>query len=326
MKEVVAVPRLKAHSWSQWTLEAKPPLRADVAGLIRRYVGTRRVKCVSSVVNREERWIVRWAVFLGETGIRLDVATLDDALAFVPNFDKWDWSSSQRRQFISALRGFHDFLDRRGDARGNPWRHVPYPREVIREPRVLTAEECQRLLGAFDGSSWRDVRDRAAILFLWETGCRVSEAVGLNLEDIDLDRCQALVMGKGSRERTVPFTGRTAMALRAYMEVTRAVLANSRSVSALFLGQRGRRVHDDVIREGLNRAASRAGIPKHLWPHLLRHTYATQMLEAGVDLRYVQHLLGHTNIRSTERYTHVSGAKVRTLYDQARETIAHAAN
>lgn len=319
------MPRLKAHSWSQWTLDASPPLRPDAAGFIRRYVGTRRIKCEASVVAREERWIVRWACFLTDTGKRLDQATLDDALAFVPHFDKWDWSASQRRQFISALRGFHDFLDRRGDARGNPWRHIPYPREIVREPRVLTAEECSRLLGAFDGSSWRDVRDRAAIFFLWETGCRISEAVGLDLEDLDLDRCQALVLGKRKLERTVPFTGRTAMALRCYLEVTRPVLANSSNVAAVFLGRHGRRVHDDVIRQGLNRAASRAGIPKHLWPHLLRHTYATQMLEAGVDLRYVQHLLGHTNIRSTERYTHVTGAKVRGIYDTAREAITGSA-
>lgn len=308
------MPRLKAGSWAEYRTECAP-IAIDEAALVRRYVAWRRLGCAKNVADREERWVVRWVLHVAEQGGAWDRATEDDALTFARYFDAWDWAPGTRRQCIAALRVFYDYLLDRDLAERNPWKRIRPPREVVRAPRVLQGDEIARMAAALRRPHWRDRRDLAVLLALASTGARIAEVLGLDLADIDLEAKHALVCGKGSKERYVFFDDDAIDALRFYLHHIRGTL-NPVSTSAVFLGRHGRRLNADVVRESLKRAANRAGIDKHVWPHLFRHTLGTELLDNGADIRHVQQILGHTNIRSTQRYTHTAQRRLREVYDR----------
>ena len=311
------MPRVRSSVWSGFRVDAAP-LPPDDAATIRRYVAIRRL-AHPSIAGRDERFIVRWRCWLAERGRVFGEATEDDAVAFAGEWvPSWGWSVSSVRQGMTALRLFHAWLQDHGHAGANPWSRVRPPREVVHAPRVLSRSEIDGMLEVLRRPHWRDVRDRAILSLLWAGGLRIGELIGLDVGDVDLAHERVTVMGKGSRERHQPIEAAACDALRLYLRASRPVLAHSAQQQALFLGRHGRRIDPDVVRDGLRRAASRAGIDRHLWPHLLRHTYATDLLEHDVDLRVVQELMGHANIRSTVRYTHVAQARIRAEYARAR--------
>lgn len=158
-------------------------------------------------------------------------------------------------------------------------------------------------------------RDWAAMELLYSGGIRVSELTGLDVADLDMIELRVRVWGKGSKERVVPFGRQAAEALRSWLDA-REVLENTESGAALFLGQKGRRLDPRTVRSALERLTVEAGV-KHVSPHGLRHTSATHMLENGADLRFVQEYLGHSSLRTTERYTHVDARRLVETYQRA---------
>jgi integrase/recombinase XerD len=318
LREVVPLPKVKKDPWSAWSayrLDAAPPARPDDIALVRRYIALRRLAHGAKYAGQEERWLVRWICHLAQRGKRLADADTDDALAITELFDELTWAVASRRKFIGSLRKFHEWLVDQEKAERNPWRQVKPPRAEEKIPRVLPPAEQVRILEAANRPTWRDVRDRALVAVLQATGCRLSEVLDAQTGDLDLQAMTLRVTGKGRRERIAFLDDIAAGALRVYLDAVRPFLASS-PAGPIFLGRHGRRMHPDVARDALRRLAARAGIRRHVWPHLLRHSLATEMLENGADIRHVQEILGHRSIRSTQRYTHVAPSRLREVYDR----------
>ena len=214
----------------------------------------------------------------------------------------------------SALRRYFGWARRVGAVTNDPTAGLSAPRGEARLPRVLHPDELRSLLdesgpGGPDGA--RDLRDTALLELLYGSGLRVAEAAALDVDDLDLAQRRVRVWGKGSKQRLVPLSDPAADALRRWLADGRRELATEASpAAAVFLNHRGRRMTPRDARRVLDR---RAAAPTH--PHALRHTFATHLLDGGADLRVVQELLGHADLATTQRYTHVSKERLRSVFD-----------
>jgi len=217
---------------------------------------------------------------------------------------------------LSAIRSFYRYLLREKMVLTSPVEATSSPKLDKRLPSFLSIEEVNRLLEAPDLSTPQGQRDRALLELLYASGLRVSELVKLNLEQIDLDSCEIRVWGKGSKERVVLMGKPAAEALRAYLQQGRPKLFSTRirMTNALFINRYGERLIERRVQRILEKYSSLAGIGKKVHPHMLRHTFATHLLDGGADLRVVQELLGHANLSSTQIYTHVSKSQARKVY------------
>src|SRR5581483_5507068 len=218
---------------------------------------------------------------------------------------------------LAAARSFFRHLQLLGVRRDNPAAEVPLPRRPRRLPHTLSPGEAERLIQASAGTQPRALRDQALVEVLYGGGLRVSEAVGLDRASVDLERRVLRVLGKGGKERPVPIQRPAAESLRRYLARGRPYL-DARHRPELFLNARG----GALTRAGafliLRRLAAAAGLdPERVHPHLLRHSFATHLLEGGADLRSVQEMLGHADLSTTELYTHVSDRRRRELYFDA---------
>jgi integrase/recombinase XerD len=218
---------------------------------------------------------------------------------------------------LAAVRAYLRHLTLIGTRSDNPAASIAGPRRPRTVPRTLSPAEAERLVETAGGTSPRAMRDRALVELLYGAGLRVSEAIGLVKASVDLDQRIVRVVGKGSKERLVPLGRPAADAVRRYMALGRPHL-DRRHRPDLFLNARG----GALTRAGafliLRRLADRAGLePGRVHPHLLRHSFATHLLEGGADLRSVQEMLGHADVGTTERYTHVSDRHRREAYFRA---------
>jgi integrase/recombinase XerC len=222
---------------------------------------------------------------------------------------------------VAELRSFGNYLVREKVLEHNPFRAISAPRVPQRLPKYLTVAEVDALVAAPDTTTPLGLRDRAIIEVLYGAGLRVSELAGLDVRDADLRQGQVRVMGKGGKER-IGLLGRPAIrAVRAYLEAGRpALLAKGKGStipSALWLNHRGGRLSVRGVAMMLDKAGKHAGIRTHVSPHVLRHSFATHLLDGGADLRVVQELLGHANLVTTQIYTHVSQSRAREVYIRA---------
>jgi integrase/recombinase XerC len=217
----------------------------------------------------------------------------------------------------SSARVFTAWAFRRGLLASDPGAALATPKGARPLPDVLRADEAARLVDQVDGDEVEDLRDRLVLELLYATGIRVSELCGLDLDDVDTSRAVLRVLGKGARERSVPYGGPAADALRRWLEAGRPAWLHARSGPALLLGRRGGRLDPRTVRTLVHRRL--AGVPgaPDLGPHGLRHSAATHLLEGGADLRSVQELLGHASLASTQIYTHVSVERLRSSYAAA---------
>ena len=228
-------------------------------------------------------------------------------------------TASSAGRTVVAVRGFHKFCVREGLAAVDPAAAVKPPAPPQRLPKALSVDEVTRILTAAAGAEAEpavlDTRDAALLEFLYGTGARISEAVGLDVDDIDLDAGAVLLRGKGSKERVVPVGSYARDALSAYQVRGRPdLVSRGRGTHALFLNARGGRLSRQSAWTVLRRAAQRAGISKEISPHTLRHSYATHLLDGGADVRVVQELLGHASVTTTQVYTLVTVDKLREVY------------
>lgn len=219
----------------------------------------------------------------------------------------------------SVARAFTAWAFERGLIETDPGARLASPSVSRRLPTVLDAAQATRLMEhagvASDDGDVIAIRDRAIVELLYATGVRISEACGLDLDDVDRRARTARVLGKGAKVRVVPFGSATDTALGAWLDA-RSSIAHDSSGKALFLGARGGRLDPRVVRASLERLTGQAQVPR-IAPHALRHTAATHVLEGGADLRTVQELLGHASLATTERYTHVSVERLRAEFARA---------
>ena len=218
---------------------------------------------------------------------------------------------------VAALRRYFSFLRQRGYIDVDPTVSLRSPAGAGRLPRVLEHSEVSALLDGPAGTGddaepeWRRRRDDAVLEVLYGSGVRVSELCGLDIDAVDLAGAAITVWGKGSKERRVPLSVPAVEALRAWLPIRRGVVATSAG-AAVFGNERGVRLSPRDVRRILDRRSQR---PTH--PHALRHSFATHLLDGGADLRVVQDLLGHSDVATTQRYTHVSKQRLRTVYSEA---------
>lgn len=222
---------------------------------------------------------------------------------------------------VVAVRSFHRFCAAEGLLAGDPSEDVGTPRVPQGIPKALDEAEVEALLGAVNGDDPRAQRDRAILETLYATGIRISELVGLDLADLDLDDGLVRVLGKGGKERVVPVGRAAQAALAAYLRDGRLALRSARAGraddDAVFLNARGGRLSRQSCWKIVGSAGARVGLGGRLSPHVLRHSCATHMLDHGADIRVVQELLGHARISTTQLYTKVSTARLREVYDRA---------
>jgi len=215
---------------------------------------------------------------------------------------------------LSAIRSFYRYLVREKIMPASPIERVSSPKLDKRLPSFLTLEEVERLLNAPDLSTPQGQRDRALLELLYASGLRVSELVSLELGQINLDTNEIRVWGKGSKERVVLMGEPAAEALRNYLAQGRLKLLGEKRSNALFLNRYGQRIPERRVQKMLEEYAKKAGIEKRVHPHILRHTFATHLLDGGADLRVVQELLGHARLSSTQIYTHVTKGQAKKVY------------
>jgi integrase/recombinase XerD len=217
---------------------------------------------------------------------------------------------------VAAVRGFFRFLvlDRRLD--GSPADDLRPPRAWPALPTFLSIAEVDTLIAQPDVSATLGLRDRAMIELLYATGLRVSELVGVRLADLHLDEHYLTCIGKGSKERLVPIGDQATDWIRKYSSQARRALLKGRASPRLFLNARGGPLSRVGFWKILKQHARRAGLPRTISPHVLRHSFATHLLERGADLRAIQLMLGHADLSTTQIYTHVLEARLRTVYDR----------
>jgi integrase/recombinase XerD len=228
-------------------------------------------------------------------------------------------AASSAARTLVAVRGFHRFLVLEGDATTDPAAAVSPPRPPARLPKAISVDDVERLLAAASlGDTPASLRDRALLEVLYGAGARISEAVGLDIDDIDSDEGVVRLFGKGSKERLVPLGSYAADALGAYLVRGRPALASKgKGTAAVFLNQRGGRLSRQSAWTVMRSAADRAQLSGHLSPHTLRHSFATHLLDGGADVRVVQELLGHASVTTTQIYTLVTVQRLREVYAQS---------
>jgi len=215
---------------------------------------------------------------------------------------------------LSAIRAFYRYLIKGGRAESNPAQGLVTPKSPKRLPHTLDVDQATQLV-ALKGDDPLTVRDRAMLELMYSSGLRLAELVGLDLGGIDLADGTATVTGKGRKTRTVPVGRHAAQALRDWLKC-RADLAAS-GETALFLSGRGRRISPRAVQQRFRHWSVKQGLATHVHPHMLRHSFATHMLESSGDLRAVQELLGHADISTTQVYTHLDFQHLAKVYDQA---------
>ncbi|HEU5163571.1 MAG TPA: site-specific tyrosine recombinase XerD [Thermoanaerobaculia bacterium] len=216
---------------------------------------------------------------------------------------------------LAAIRGLYRFLTAERHLKADPTENIDNPKLWGSLPKSLLPSEVEALLGAPDPSTALGLRDKAMLEILYATGLRVSELIRIKIDDLVLDAGFLRTIGKGSKERIVPFGDAAREAVLEWLEKGRPELDRHNDPS-LFLSTRGRALSRQSIWMKIEKYARAAGVTAHISPHVLRHSFATHLLENGADLRSVQMMLGHSDISTTQIYTHVTRARLQKIYDQ----------
>jgi len=296
----------------------------DLARAVRGYLDHLAVErgLAANTLTSYRRDLRRYQLYLASCGID-DLAGISEATVsgFLMRLREGDaapppLSSTSAARTVVAVRGFHKFAVRDGLTQADPAAAVRPPTPAKRLPKALPLADIERILDAAGAPGTAlALRDRALLELLYASGARISEAVGLDVDDIDLESKAVLLRGKGSKERVVPFGSLAADALGGYLVRGRPALsASGQGNAALFLNARGGRLSRQSAWTVLVRAAERAGVTAEVSPHTLRHSFATHLIDGGADVRVVQELLGHASVTTTQVYTLVTVDSLREVY------------
>lgn len=217
---------------------------------------------------------------------------------------------------VAALRGFFKFAEDEAQVTPNPAENLSLPRRDRNLPKALSAGEIERVLQPPPTSTPESLATHAILELAYASGLRLAELRGLRLEQLNLDASFLTVLGKGNKERVVPVGSRAVTALQRYLNVGRPELVTPRSPSNVFLTRRGTAFAHVTMWLRLKHWFARIGLSKNLTPHMLRHSFATHLMERGADLRSIQELLGHASLATTEVYTHVAGKRLQEVHDR----------
>ena len=289
--------------------------RADFASCIDEYLVSLRVErgLAANTINAYERDLAQYQRFL--EGREPDQSAVE---RYVTALRETGLAPSSVGRKVAAIKGLHRFLVAEEMRDQDPTLLVESPKQGDPLPKALTIDEVTKLIESPDVSTLKGRRDSALLEFLYGTGARVSEAVSLDLTDVDVEDRVALVTGKGSKQRMVPLGRKAVEAIARWLPDRSAVVSRQQSGDPLFTSVRGRRLSRQAMFNVVRDAARAGGIRiEKVSPHVLRHSAATHMVEAGADLRTVQELLGHATISTTQVYTRVSSTHLMEIYMEA---------
>jgi integrase/recombinase XerD len=291
-----------------------PPL---LDPLIERYLSELRVEggLALNTLEAYRRDLAKLQSYLAQHGLRMGAAISPGlAIGFLSALKQEGLAATSIARAMSATRGWFRFLLRERLIETNPMRDLAKARRPVRLPKTLTMPEVSALLNLAPLSTAEDHRDRAMLELLYASGLRISELIGLTLPQMDLSLGSIRVWGKGSKERIVPMGQAAREAVTDYVERARPVLLKGRSARALFVSRRGTGLTRQGCWKLVRQRARRAGITKPISPHMLRHSFATHLLEGGADLRAVQAMLGHASIATTQIYTQVERSRLKQVH------------
>jgi integrase/recombinase XerD len=266
--------------------------------------------------------LLQLGAHLRKTGTDAQSATHSDLADFVAGLatgdeDRPPVSPATLQRKVACLRSFYRHLRRQNLIADDPTVHLRAPKQGRRLPQVLTRDEVARLLEAPRGTEPAALRDRALLELMYACGLRASEAITLEIGDVDLETGILRARGKGSKERLVPIGSAASRALVAYLGRGRPRMVGDRLEARLFVNHRGGGLTRQGLYKIVQRHARAAGLDGKMSPHTLRHTFATHLLAGGCDLRALQEMLGHADIATTQVYTHLSAERLKDVYDEA---------
>lgn len=265
--------------------------------------------------------VLSFLIWLNDFDIsKVDYSKLKEYLVFIQKF-KYSKTTTARK--IATLRTFFKFLYREKVLESNPAKGIHSPKKNKSLPKFLTEEETEEILNNIKINTPSGYRNRVILELLYASGMRVSELSGLNFCDLNIENNEIRVVGKGSKERIVLISDRVKDLLNNYIKTVRPLIntegpkTETTEDSPLFINKTGFRLHPQSIRTAIKETVEHIQLPKHVTPHVFRHSFATKLLNHGADLRVVQELLGHASISNTQIYTHVSLSRLKEAYDNA---------
>lgn len=262
--------------------------------------------------------ILSFLIWLNERNIKeVTYSIISDYLLYIRQFDYTKTTTARK---IASLRTFYRFLYREKVVETNPAAGIHSPKRAKNLPEFLTEQEINQILNNIKIDTPAGFRNRAILELLYATGMRVSELSSLNFENLNIEENEIKVFGKGAKERIVLISERAKEFLLNYIKTARYLICkdeNPSQNSPVFINKTGYRLQTQSIRRAINDVMEKIELPKHVTPHVFRHSFATKLLEHGADLRVVQELLGHSSISNTQIYTHVSMEKLKQSYNLA---------
>lgn len=263
--------------------------------------------------------ILDFLLWLGEMPLEnVNFSKVREYLHFI---QKFDYKKNTIARKIASLRTFYKYLYREKKVDSNPAMNLNSPKRPKQLPKFLTPYEVEQILNNIRIETPAGYRNKAILELLWATGMRVSELSGLNFNDLNLENNEITVLGKGAKERIILVTDRAKTYLERYINTARPLVAKGYRVenleeSPVFINNTGFRLQTRTIRNVINEIVEKIQLPKHVTPHVFRHSFATHLIENGADLRVVQELLGHASISNTQIYTHVSSKHLKEVYNE----------
>lgn len=270
-----------------------------------------------NTITSYERDLTGYIRFLEKKGVEhVDAITRSEILSYLQEMKDIGKSTRTISRYISSIRSFHQFLLREKVANADPTVHLEMPKIEQKLPDILSVVEVDHLIAAPDQTTLQGKRDYALLEILYGTGMRVTELVELNMENLHLQMGFVRVFGKGGKERIIPLGKKAIEACTLYIEEARRKFIQKvdTPVDALFVNMGGGRLTRQGCWEIIRKYAKEANLKKELTPHILRHSFATHLVENGADLRAVQEMLGHADISTTQIYTHVSRSRLKEVY------------
>lgn len=265
--------------------------------------------------------IISFFIWIDSNCLTTDLNKLREYMHFIQRFE---YKKTTILRKIASLRGFYKYLYRERIIDNNPANSLIAPKKNKSLPKFLTDDEMERILDNVQITTPAGFRNRAILELLWATGMRVSELSGLNFGDLELENDEIKVFGKGAKERIVLISKRAKKFLQQYINTARPLIPGCNGIkisndesSPVFINNTGYRLQTRTIRNVINEIVERIQLPKHVTPHMFRHSFATRLIEHGADLRVVQELLGHASISNTQIYTHISTQHLKEVYNTA---------
>ncbi len=259
----------------------------------------------------------KYLEFLDEKGVKgIDHVTKDHVTKSMFAQKEHGISTSTICRSLAAIKMFHRFLVRERLAKEDPTNLVDTPKLWKRIPEVLNGDEINAMINASKGKDWQSIRDNAILELFYASGMRVSELSNIKIEDINLEIGYIRCLGKGSKERMIPIGKSAKESIVKYIAGPRKKLVKENKISTVFISRLGKKISRQSIWKIIKLYARKAGIKKEIKPHTLRHTFATHLLQHGADLRSVQEMLGHSDISTTQIYTHVDKDKLKSVHKE----------